>query len=118
MSWAVKLCETYDNCLDKVGIADNNHRILLPIGYTTVSAHIECTLFQDGSIQAVLIPKANAKTMIPSTIDSSCRSGKDANKVPHPLFDKLYFMAKNLAQYSDEKKLYDSHAIYMQQLQA
>ncbi len=56
--------------------------------------------------------------MIPSTIDSSCRSGKDANKVPHPLFDKLYFMAKNLAQYSDEKKLYDSHAIYMQQLQA
>ena len=27
-------------------------------------------------------------------------------------------MAKNLAQYSDEKKLYDSHAIYMQQLQA
>lgn len=45
MSWAVKLCETYDNCLDKVGIADNNHRILLPIGYTTVSAHIECTLF-------------------------------------------------------------------------
>ena len=95
MSWAVKLCETYDNCLDKVGIADNNHRILLPIGYTTVSAHIECTLFQDGSIQAVLIPKANAKTMIPSTIDSSCRSGKDANKVPHPLFDKLYFNCRH-----------------------
>ncbi len=118
MSWAVKLCETYDNCLDKVGIADNNHRILLPIGYTTVSAHIECTLAHDGSIQAELIQKADAKTMIPSTIDSSCRSGKDANKVPHPLFDKLYFMAKNLAQYSDEKKLYDSHAIYMQQLQA
>ena len=43
---------------------------------------------------------------------------RQANKVPHPLFDKLYFMAKNLAQYSDEKKLYDSHAIYMQQLQA
>ncbi|WP_270372618.1 type I-C CRISPR-associated protein Cas8c/Csd1 [Longicatena caecimuris] len=118
MSWAVKLCETYDNCLDKVGIADNNHRILLPIGYTTVSAHIECTLAHDGSIHAELIQKADAKTMIPSTIDSSCRSGKDANKVPHPLFDKLYFMAKNLAQYSDEKKLYDSHAIYMQQLQA
>ena len=74
MSWAVKLCETYDNCLDKVGIADNNHRILLPIGYTTVSAHIECTLFHDGSIQAKLIQKADAKTMIPSTIDSSCRS--------------------------------------------
>ena len=118
MSWAVKLCETYDNCLDKVGFADNNPRILLPIGYTTVSAHIECTLAHDGSIQAELIQKADAKTMIPSTIDSSCRSGKDANKVPHPLFDKLYFMAKNLAQYSDEKKLYDSHAIYMQQLQA
>ncbi|MEF9961556.1 MAG: type I-C CRISPR-associated protein Cas8c/Csd1 [Erysipelotrichaceae bacterium] len=112
MTWASKLYETYENCSSFAGINDHGI-ILMPIAHTTVSANIECCLDSNGNMyHAVVLPKDEAKTMIPCSIESSNRTGKGACKVPHPLFDKLFFMAKDFKNYYNDNKYENSYEIY------
>ncbi|MEG1461860.1 MAG: type I-C CRISPR-associated protein Cas8c/Csd1 [Anaerorhabdus sp.] len=112
MTWTSKLCETYDNCSSFIGV--NDHEIILmPIAHTTISANIECYLDSNSNLyNAVVLPKDEAKTMIPCSIESSNRTGTGACKVPHPLFDKLFFMAKDFKNYYNDNKYDNSYEIY------
>lgn len=107
MSWIQELYKTYDQCEKYIGIDGNedekNHTTpLLPICHTTQMAHVEITLDEDGNFQkAKIINKAEARTIIPCTELSSNRVGNDA---PHPLCDKLQFVAGDFCIYEASKK--------------
>lgn len=85
------------------------------ISQIIVSAPILLWITQDGEFAdaSYLSDKNRQKICIPCTEKSSGRSGK--NPVPHPLFDKLFYLAGDgaLAQIDNQK----AHDTYMQNLQ-
>ena len=89
MSWLQKLYLTAQNCESMIGSATNDEAVpLLPICHTTQKAHIEVVIDQDGCFKrAKVIPKDQARTIIPCTERSSGRSGSKPET--HPLSDKL-----------------------------
>ena len=102
MSWIQKLYETYNNCEKMVGVgADDNEVSLLPICHTTQKAQIEIVLNQGGIFKkARVIPKNEARTIIPSTERAAGRTHINA----HALCDKLQYVAKDYREYGGKKK--------------
>jgi CRISPR-associated protein Csd1 len=105
MSWTQKLYETYNNCEKMVGVgADDNEVSLLPICHTTQKAQIEIVLDQDGNFKkARVIPKNEARTIIPCTESSS---GRTSGESPHPLCDKLQYVASDYNKYGGNRDSY------------
>ena len=106
MSWVSRLCETYDNCSADVlsaDITEGMQQPLLPIGHTTQYAQIEITLDEQGNfLRAQGLAKSESNTIIPCTEDSSAKA---SGRAPHPLFDKLQYIAGDYAEYTTEKKV-------------
>jgi len=102
MSWIQKLYETYNNCEKMIGVgADDNEVSLLPICHTTQKAQIEIVLDQDGLFKkARVLPKNEARTIIPSTERAAGRTHINA----HALCDKLQYVAKDYSDYGGKKK--------------
>ena len=96
------LYETYENII-KQGSKD-----LLPIAHSTQNAHIEVTLNSNSEmIGAEFVDKDNASTLIPVTEASASRTSGNA---PHPLCDKLQYLAGDYEQYTGKKKeFYDEY---------
>jgi CRISPR-associated protein Csd1 len=113
MSWIQKLYETYENCRSMIGIASDESEVpLLPICHTTQKAQIEIVIDQDGNFKrAREIPKSESRTIIPCTESSGGRSSGEA---PHPLCDKLQYVAADYKKYKGVKKPYFEG--YFQQL--
>ena len=108
MSWMTMLDETYDN------IKKQKSKDLLPIAHSEQNAHIEVTLNEDSAmIAADFVARDNAVTLIPVTESSASRSSGIA---PHPLCDKLQYLAGDYESYTD-KKGKDHHSAYMLQLE-
>lgn len=108
------LAETYDVYADLAGIEKNGQPVLLPISHSTFNAQIEVTIDQDGNfIDAKKLEKGrDAVTIIPVTEDSAARSSGIA---PHPLCDKLCYIAGDYTAYTgDDKEEY--FAAYIEQL--
>ncbi len=105
MSWIQKLYETYNNCQSMVDIEPNANEVpLLPICHTTQMAHIEITIDGNGNFRrANVIAKADARTIIPCTEDSG---GRTSGEAPHPLCDKLQYVAKDYSCFESQKKAY------------
>lgn len=114
MSWIHKLYETYENCKGAIGeINDDNQVPLLPICHTTQKAQIEICIDGDGNYQwARVIPKDEARTIIPCNERSG---GRTSGAAPHPLCDKLQYIAGDLIQHGGTKKSY--FGSYSDQLQ-
>ncbi len=76
MSWIQKLYETYENCSAMIGPGKLENEIpLLPICHTTQKAQIEIVIDQDGIFKrARIIPKSDARTIIPCTEQSGGRT--------------------------------------------
>ena len=104
MSWVSCLCETYDNCSTDVLAADISAGTLplLPIGHTTQYAQIEIVLDDQGNfLTARALEKSEANTIIPCTEESA---GRTSGLSPHPLFDKLQYIAGDYPEYIPTKK--------------
>ena len=97
MNWIQSLYETYENCKNMIGIVENseegNEQVpLLPICHTTQKAHIEITLDAQGEFRrARVVDKDEARTIIPCTEKSA--GGRTSGPAPHPLCDKLQYLA-------------------------
>jgi len=117
LSWIQKLYDTYENCSSEVGIVkDIKKTPLLPIAHSTQNAQIEVVINARGEfIRARLLEKDEAVTIIPVTEDSGTRSGK--NPPPHPLCDKLQYVAGDYTQYVHNKKGKVFYDTYIKQLQ-
>lgn len=103
LSWIQKLYDTYENCKDEVGIIGTEERKtpLLPIAHSTQNAQIEIAINGDGNfLRARTLDKEETVTIIPVTEDSASRGN---GVVPHPLCDKLQYVAGDYTSYVEKK---------------
>lgn len=97
MSWLSVLYETYNN-MSQSGL----YKGLLPIAHTTQQCQIEITLNESSElVDATVINKDKAETVIPCTEQSAGRAG--IHPVNHPLMDKLQYLAADYITYGGEK---------------
>lgn len=105
MSWLEQLVQTYEENAHLAGRfgVDGMKSILAPVGHILGSAQIEITLDGEGElIDVEVLPKEQQQTLLPCTTDSASRSGTDAP--PHPLHDKLSYIARDYGRFVQEKK--------------
>ena len=116
MNWIQSLYETYENCQNMIGVVgDENDVPLLPICHTTQKAQIEITLDAKGNFRrARVLDKNEARTIIPCTEKSA--GGRTSGVAPHPLCDKLQYLAADYKKFGGEKDHY--FASYMELLSA
>lgn len=90
-----KAVETYDASHQLVGVIDSeDQEPLVPVSHILAKPNLEISLTEDGCFDAaVLLDKKAPKIIIPATVESGGRSGK--NPAPHPLCDKLEYIAPN-----------------------
>jgi len=110
------LAETYDVYADLAGVDQNGQAVLLPVSHSTFNAQIEVTIDGEGNfIRAKTLDKGrDIVTIIPVTEDSAARSSGIA---PHPLCDKLCYLAGDYTLYTgdDKEKYFEA---YLEQLHA
>jgi CRISPR-associated protein Csd1 len=99
MSWMTKLYETYE-----AGIAFNlsDHDKLMPICHTLQNAHINIVIDGDGTFKRASVLE-KTQIVLPATEKSAGRSSGEA---PHPLADKVQYVAKDYPAYGGRKKAY------------
>lgn len=115
MGWISLLYETYENNSKVVGKTDKDGTVLLPISHSTQNAQIEVTIDERGSfLRAEKVDKENAVTIIPVTEDSGAR-GNGIN--PHPLCDKLCYVAGDYSFYNKDKNMEEYYIKYITQLE-
>jgi len=110
MSWIRKLYDTYNNCQSMVGVESGSSSVpLLPVFHTTQMSHIEVVIDGKGNFKrAKVIPKDQARTIIPCTEESS---GRTSGGAPHPLCDKLQYVAMDYIAWGGGKKPYSDSYI-------
>ena len=114
MNWIEKLYQTYENCVDKIG-DENDRTPLMPICHTTMNAQVEIVLDEHGDfLRASVVPKGDASTLIPATEESAGRTGSKI--APHPLCDKLQYVAGDYEDFVDAEKARFDH--YIEQINA
>lgn len=97
MSWIQKLHATYGYCSGNPVLAGEEN-LLAPVGHTTAKAQIEVVLDEQGRfLRARVLENEDATTLIPCTEQSATRSG--SKPVPHPLCDKLQYVAGDFVDY-------------------
>jgi len=103
MNWIERLNETYKNCESMIGTGANEDEVpLLPICHTTQKAQIEIVIDAKGNFRrARLIPRNEARTIIPCTESSG---GRTSGTTPHPLCDKLQYVAGDYKTSGGDKK--------------
>ncbi|WP_336824617.1 type I-C CRISPR-associated protein Cas8c/Csd1 [Sporosarcina sp. USHLN248] len=120
MSWLRSLYQTYENNTKEIGVFQtgryNKEQVLLPVAHTTQQVQIEVALDMDGNfMSAKVVDKTDASTIIPCTEASSSRTSAP---VPHPLVDKLMYVAGDYVKYGGAVKKTDPHKEYLGQLRS
>ncbi len=115
MAWLKTLAETYDVYGHLAGVDKNEQAVLLPVSHSTFNAQIEVILDLEGNIQdsKKLEKGDDVVTIIPVTKDSAT---KTSGITPHPLCDKLCYIAGDYSLYTgdDKEKYFEA---YMKQLE-
>ena len=117
MSWIQKLYDTYENCKSEVGVPgmDEKKITLLPIAHSTQNAQIEVVINGNGRfIRARVLEKNEVVTIIPVNEDSAARGN---GNLPHPLCDKLQYVAGDYSNYVDKKKGEEFYPNYIGKLE-
>lgn len=107
MTWIAMLQQTYDNSPQLQGKLDSgedeNSIPLLLVGQSTQNAHVEVLLNNQAEMASarVITDKPSRVTLMPCTEDSIGRTGTKI--APHPLHDKLQYVAKQYKAYGGTK---------------
>lgn len=100
MSWMQKLYETYEKAVETAEATGESPP--LPPGHITQQVHIEIAIDAEGNfLRASMVGKE--ETLIPATESSASRTSGGA---PHPLCDKIQYVAGDYKEYGGEKKTY------------
>jgi len=97
MSWMVKLYETYE-AGQQLDLPDSDQ--LMPISHTLQNAHIKITIDGVGNFKRAEVLE-KTQIVLPATEKSAGRSSGEA---PHPLADKIQYVAKDYPEYGGKKK--------------
>jgi CRISPR-associated protein Csd1 len=102
LAWIQKLYETYENNLSQIGIITDDKTIpLIPVCHMLAKAHIEIIIDIDGNfIRASILPKSESDIIIPCSEKSA---GRTRRPEPHPLCDKIQYLAGDYAKYEGTK---------------
>ena len=111
MSWMQKLYRTYESILEQCVTDDAEP--LTPVGHTIQNAHIVIVIDGQGNFQTARVMPPKTAILLPATESSENRTSGEA---PHPLADKIQYVAKDYADYGGEKKAYFDG--YLKQLKA
>ncbi len=116
MGWIGKLYDTYENCKSEAGVPRTDGKTpLLPIAHSTQNAQIEVVIDSCGDFRrARILDKGEEVTIIPVTEDSASRSSGIA---PHPLCDKLQYVAGDFSDYIKKEKGAEFYNKYIAQLE-
>lgn len=115
VSWIQILNDTYDKAEKYVGIKDQKGCVLLPIAHSTQNAQIEIAIDLEGNFKSARkVEKAESVTIIPVTEDSGSRS---SGITPHPLCDKLCYIAGDYELYCKKEKAKEQFSAYINQLE-
>ena len=109
MSWMAKLYETYEQGLLLDLPLDKR---LMPVSHTIQNAHINISIDIEGNFLAAKVLE-KTQIVLPATESSAGRSSGEA---PHPLADKIQYIAKDYEFYGGKKKAYFES--YKRQLEA
>lgn len=103
MSWMQKLFETYEATIERHGVSTGGPP-LLPVGHTLQQAHVDIVLDQLGNFRRADV-SGGVETIIPATESSA---GRTTNESPHPLCDKIQYVAGDYGcdGYGGTKKSY------------
>lgn len=97
MSWMARLYETYEAGMH-LDLPDEQQ--LMPISHTYQNAHIRATIDGSGNfLRAEVLEKT--QIILPATEQSS---GRTSGEAPHPLADKIQYVAKDYTDYGGKKK--------------
>ena len=99
MSWMQKLYQTYNAAL--AHNLKNTDAPLTPVGHTLQTAHIVVVIDGAGDFQTARVMAPKTVVMLPVTESSESRSG--TKPPPHPLADKIQYVAKDYANYGGSK---------------
>ena len=103
MNWMQSLYVTYNNCAGNPFIPDADE--LCPVGYSIQNAHISIVLDSQGAFRrASLVPKEDAKTLIPVTEKSL--TGRTSGVAPHVLCDSIQYCAGDYKEHGGLKESY------------
>ena len=101
---------TYENYAASAGKSEMEKEPLTPISHSVQNAGIEIELTNEGIfVRASVVNKDDAKTIIPTTVESANRTG---TPIAHPLCDQLCY----IALYNENNE--DKYASYLEQLTA
>ncbi|MFC4620183.1 type I-C CRISPR-associated protein Cas8c/Csd1 [Camelliibacillus cellulosilyticus] len=118
MSWLLNLYETYEKNSDKIGVIskrnDDEEFTLLPVSHTTQSAQVEVIVDETGNFySASIVDRKEGITVIPCTENSFSRT---SSPVPHPLHDKLMYVAGDFVEFGGKVKKEPPFNEYIHQL--
>ncbi|MGB5686944.1 MAG: type I-C CRISPR-associated protein Cas8c/Csd1, partial [Candidatus Electrothrix sp.] len=102
MSWLAQLHTTYEQglALDQSSVPFEKR--LMPISHTLQNAHIHIVIDAQGNFKRAAVLE-KTQVVLPATEKSAGRSSGEA---PHPLADKIQYIAKDYAEYGGGKKPY------------
>lgn len=103
MSWMAKLYETYE-----AGMTFDwpDEEKLIPVSHTMQNAHINIVIDRDGNFKRASILE-KTQIVLPATEKSAGRAGKIPP--PHPLADKIQYVAKDYLDYGGENYFYPEY---------
>jgi CRISPR-associated protein Csd1 len=109
MSWMEKLYQTYE-----AGVLLDlpQEKLPMPTSHTLQNAHIYIVIDGEGNFKRASVLE-KTQIILPATESSASRSSGEA---PHPLADKLQYVAKDYEDFGGKKKAYFEG--YKRQLQA
>lgn len=114
MGWLDHCISVFDGNPAFVGEMEPGLVPLVPISHTMEEVNIEVFLTGKGDfVRARVLRPDEMNTIIPCTEKSSART---SGLAPHPLFDKLQYIAGDYVQYGGEKKKF-GYEEYMKRLQ-
>ena len=112
MIWKT-LVKTYDLYSDLAGVRQEGQPTLLPIFHSTLCAQVEIEIDGNGNfLSSRKIDKEDATTIMPVNEASASRT---ADNSPHPLCDKLCYVAGDYSKYTGDHKE-DYFKKYLKQL--
>ena len=102
MSWMQKLYRTYESILEQ-GVTDDAEP-LTPVGHTIQNAHIVIVIDGQGNFQTARVMPPKTAILLPVTESSESRSG--TKPPPHPLADKIQYVARDYIDYGGSKSAF------------
>ncbi|MDU9048297.1 MAG: type I-C CRISPR-associated protein Cas8c/Csd1 [Candidatus Electrothrix sp. Rat3] len=102
MSWLAQLHKTYEQGLTIDQSAAPFEKRLMPVSHTLQNAHINIVIDEQGNFKRAAVLE-KTQIVLPATEKSAGRSSGEA---PHPLADKIQYVAKDYAEYGGRKKPY------------